>query len=124
MRAVQIVLVLVVLSTVVATFAHRLRVPPPSLLVVAGVAVGLLPHVPAIQVSPDVVSLVVLPPLLFAAGEERSWPQLRRVWRPVVVLSVGLVLASAGAVIPSSSSTPARNRRKASSSGSPSTSAS
>ena len=98
MRAVQIVLVLVVLSTVVATFAHRLRVPPPSLLVVAGVAVGLLPHVPAIQVSPDVVSLVVLPPLLFAAGEELSWRELRRVWRPVVVLSVGLVLASAGAV--------------------------
>ena len=98
MRAVQIVLVLVVVSTVVATFAHRLRVPPPSLLVVAGVAVGLLPGVPAVQVSPDVVSLVVLPPLLFAAGEELSWPQLRRVWRPVVVLSVGLVLASAGVV--------------------------
>jgi CPA1 family monovalent cation:H+ antiporter len=98
MRGVQIVLVLVVLSTVVATFAHRLRVPPPSLLVVAGVVVGVLPQVPAIQVSPDVVSLVVLPPLLFAAGEELSWPQLRRVWRPVVVLSVGLVLASAGAV--------------------------
>ena len=98
MRGVQIVLVLVVLSTVVATFAHRLRVPPPSLLVVAGVVVGLLPQVPAIQVSPEVVSLVVLPPLLFAAGEELSWPQLRRVWRPVMVLSVGLVLASAGAV--------------------------
>lgn len=98
MRSVQIVLVLIVLSTVVATFAHRLRVPPPSLLVVAGVLVGLMPSVPAIQVSPEVVSLVVLPPLLFAAGEDLSWPDLRQVWRPVVVLSIGLVLASAGAV--------------------------
>jgi Na+/H+ antiporter len=98
MRGAQIVLALIVLSTVVATFAHRLRVPPPSLLVVAGIAVGLLPHVPAVQVLPEVVSLVVLPPLLFAAGGDLSWPQLRRVWRPVVVLSVGLVLASAGAV--------------------------
>jgi Na+/H+ antiporter len=97
-RSVQIVLVLIVLSTVVATFAHRLRVPPPSLLVVAGVIVGVLPQVPAIQVSPDVVGLVVLPPLLFAAGEDLSWPDLRKVWRPVVVLSIGLVLASAGAV--------------------------
>lgn len=97
-RSVQIVLVLIVFATVVATFAQRLRVPPPSLLVVAGVAVGLLPGVPAIQVTPEVVSLVVLPPLLSAAGEDLSLPELRRVWRPVVVLSVGLVLASAGAV--------------------------
>jgi len=97
-RSVQIVLVLIVFATVVATFAQRLRVPPPSLLVVAGVTVGLLPGVPAIQVTPEVVSLVVLPPLLSAAGEDLSLPELRRVWRPVVVLSVGLVLASAGAV--------------------------
>jgi monovalent cation/hydrogen antiporter len=47
--------------------------------VVVGLAVGLLPGVPEIQVSPDVVSLVVLPPLLFAAGEELSWRELRRV---------------------------------------------
>lgn len=98
MRSVQIVLVLVVLATVVATFAQRWRVPAPSLLVVAGVVVGLIPAVPHVQVSPEVISLVVLPPLLFAAGEDLSWPTLREVWRPVVVLSVGLVIASAGAV--------------------------
>jgi len=97
-RSVQIVLVLVVVATVVATFAQRWRVPAPSLLVVAGVLVGLLPHASKIQATPDVISFVVLPPLLFASGEELSWPELRRVWRPVVVLSVGLVLASAGAV--------------------------
>jgi CPA1 family monovalent cation:H+ antiporter len=92
------VLVMIVFATVVATFAQRLRVPPASLLVVAGVVVGLLPGIPTIQITPEVVSLVVLPPLLFAAGEELSWRELRRVWRPVVVLSVGLVLASAGVV--------------------------
>jgi Na+/H+ antiporter len=97
-RSVEIVLVLVVLATVVAAFAQRWRVPPPSLLVVAGVLAGLLPHIPKIQITPDIISLVVLPPLLFAAGEDLSWPQLRRAWRPVVVLAVGLVLASAGAV--------------------------
>jgi CPA1 family monovalent cation:H+ antiporter len=98
MRSVQIVLVLIVFATVVATFARRLRVPAPSLLVVAGIVVSVLPGVPPIRVPPEAVSLVVLPPLLFAAGEDLSWPELRRVWRPVVVLSVGLVLASAGAV--------------------------
>ncbi len=98
MRDVEIVLLLVVLGTVVAVFASRLRVPAPSLLVLAGVLVGLVPGVPAVRASPDVVSLVVLPPLLYAASEELSLRELRAVWRPVAVLAVGLVLASAAAV--------------------------
>ncbi|WP_326835067.1 Na+/H+ antiporter [Amycolatopsis rhabdoformis] len=99
MRGVETVLFLVVIATVVATFANRLRVPAPSLLVVAGVVVGLLPGVPTIAVTPDVISLIVLPPLLFAAGEELPWRDLRAVARPVATLAVGLVLLSAAAVV-------------------------
>ena len=94
-RGVETVLLLVVLGTVVAAFAGRLRIPAPSLLVIAGLLIGLLPGVPEIRVPPDVVSLVVLPPLLYAASEELPWRDLRAVWRPVGVLAVGLVLASA-----------------------------
>jgi len=97
-RSVEAVLLLVVLGTVVAAFAKRLRVPAPSLLVAVGLAVGLLPGVPPVHVPPDVISLVVLPPLLYAASEELPWRDLRAVWRPVIVLAVGLVLASACAV--------------------------
>ena len=98
MRSVETVLLLVVLGTVVAVFAGRLRVPAPSLLVVAGLLIGLLPGVPAVRVPPEVVSLVVLPPLLYAASEELPWRDVRAVWRPVMILAVGLVLASAAAV--------------------------
>ena len=98
MRSVETIVLLVALATVVAAFANRLRVPAPSLLVAVGVAVGLLPGAPAVHVPPAVVSLVVLPPLLYAASEELSWRDLRAVWRPVAVLAVGLVLASAAAV--------------------------
>jgi CPA1 family monovalent cation:H+ antiporter len=63
-------LLLVVLGTVVAVFAGRLQIPASSLLVVARVLIGLLPGVPAVRVPPEVVSLVVLPPLLYAASEE------------------------------------------------------
>jgi len=97
-RSVETVLALVVLATVVAAFANRLRVPAPSLLVVAGLVVGLLPGVPPVRVTPGVVSLVVLPPLLYAASEELPWRDVRDVWRPVTLLAVGLVLASAAAV--------------------------
>ena len=98
MHGVETVLFLVVLGTVVAAFAGRLRVPAPSLLVIAGLVVALLPRFPPVHVPPDVVSLVVLPPLLYAASEELPWRDLRAVWRPVAVLAVGLVLASAAAV--------------------------
>jgi monovalent cation/hydrogen antiporter len=97
-RSIEIVLALVALGAVGAAFANRLRVPSPSLLVLAGLIAGLLPGVPAVRVSPDVVSFVVLPPLLWAATEDLPWRDLRAVWRPVIVLAVGLVLASAGAV--------------------------
>jgi CPA1 family monovalent cation:H+ antiporter len=97
-RGVETILFLVVLGAVVAAFAGRLRVPAPSLLVIAGLIVGLLPGFPPVTVTPEVVSLVVLPPLLYAASEELPWRDLRAVWRPVVILAVGLVLASAAAV--------------------------
>lgn len=98
MLGVGTVLALVVLATVVATFAHHLRVPAPSLLVVAGLAVALLPGVPQIEISPDVIGLVVLPPLLYASAQDMPWRELRAVWKPVGVLAIGLVLASAAAV--------------------------
>jgi Na+/H+ antiporter len=98
MRTVETVVLLVALATVVAAFAGRLRVPAPGLLVLAGLAAASLPGAPAVHVTPQVISLVVLPPLLYAASEELAWRDLRAVWRPVAVLAVGLVLASAAAV--------------------------
>jgi len=98
MHSVETVVVLVALATVVAAFAGRLRVPAPSLLVVAGLVAGLLPGVPQVHVPPAMVSLVVLPPLLYAASEELPWRDVQAVWRPVVALAVGLVAASAAAV--------------------------
>ncbi|WP_308042289.1 cation:proton antiporter [Streptomyces sp. 8L] len=98
MASVTVVLLLVVLATAVATGARHWRVPAPSLLVVAGLVAGLLPFVPEVRVAPDVISVVVLPPLLYASAEELSARELRPVWRPVAVLALGLVLASAAAV--------------------------
>ncbi|MFJ9447619.1 cation:proton antiporter [Kitasatospora sp. NPDC101235] len=98
MHVVAIVLVLVVLATTVATFARRLRVPAPSLLVLAGIGVALIPGVPALRVPPQIIGMVVLPPLLYASAEELSLRDLRTVWRPVTILSFGLVFASAAAV--------------------------
>jgi CPA1 family monovalent cation:H+ antiporter len=98
MRAVGTILFLVVLATAVATFARRWRIPAPSLLVIAGLVVALIPGTPAPRIPPQAIALVVLPPLLYASAEELSLRDLRLVWRPVTVLAFGLVLASAAAV--------------------------
>lgn len=95
MHTAEIVLGLLVLASAVAAFADRLRVPAPSLLVLAGLGVGLLPGVPSVHVAPDLVSLLVLPPLLYAAAVDVVVGDLRAVLRPVAVLAIGLVVASA-----------------------------
>jgi monovalent cation/hydrogen antiporter len=68
------------------------------LLVLVGLGVGMLPGAPPVHVPPELISLVVLPPLLYAASEELAIRDLRAVWRPVVVLALGFVMASAAAV--------------------------
>ncbi|WP_037577673.1 Na+/H+ antiporter [Phaeacidiphilus oryzae] len=98
MSELTVILLLVALATVVATGARRWSLPAPSVLVVVGVLVGLLPFVPDIAVSPEVISVGVLPPLLYASAEEISARDLKQVWRPVTVLAIGLVLATAVAV--------------------------
>jgi CPA1 family monovalent cation:H+ antiporter len=98
MHNIEAVLGLVVVAIAVAAAAGRLRTPAPSLLVVVGLGIGFIPGFSALQVSPDLVTLGVLPPLLFSAAQQISLIDLRQVWRPVAVLAVVLVVVTAAAV--------------------------
>ena len=81
----------------VRTAARRTGLPASVLLVVAGIAYGFAPG-PNLELDPEVVLDVVIPPLLYAAALESSVVALRRSSRAVLGLSVGLVLATALAV--------------------------
>jgi len=74
--------------------ARRFRVPYPSLLVLGGVALSFIPHVPQATLPPELVLLVFLPPLIFSAGWETSWRDLSRNGLNLASLAVGLVLAT------------------------------
>jgi monovalent cation/hydrogen antiporter len=89
------VLCLVLGVLVVTALAARLSFPAPILLVVAGVAVSFVPGVPAYQVDPEIVLAVLLPPLLGGAAFESSAVAIRRLIRPIVQLSVLLVILTA-----------------------------
>ncbi|MGV8965008.1 MAG: Na+/H+ antiporter [Cellulomonas sp.] len=83
---------------VLTPLADRVRVPLPVLLTVFGLLVPLMPFVPALRIDPDLILPVVLPPLLFAATQRSTTNEFRQNARPILLLAVGLTLASAAAV--------------------------
>lgn len=92
----ELVLIFALLGAVaaLATLANRLRVPYPVLLVLGGLGLAFVPGLPRVRLEPDLVFLLFLPPLLFAAAYFTSWRDLWANARPVGFLAVGLVLAT------------------------------
>lgn len=75
--------------------ARRTGLPDPVVLVVVGFAASFLPGAPSLQIPPEVVFLVFLPPLLFRASFLTSPQTLRRHATPIALLAVGLVVTTA-----------------------------
>jgi CPA1 family monovalent cation:H+ antiporter len=98
---VEIELVLtVILAAVLALLivAEWIRVPYPILLVVGGLALALVPGIPEVELEPELVLLILLPPLLYAAAFFTPLRELRRNIREISLLAIGLVLATMVAV--------------------------
>lgn len=98
LHQVETVVMLLVAVIVLTAIARRLLIPYPILLVLAGLTLSLLPGLPTIRPDPDVVFLVFLPPILWAAAYLGSLREFLRNLRPILLLAIGLVLITAGAV--------------------------
>src|SRR4051795_10651597 len=72
--------------------ANWWQVPYPIPLVLGGLALGLVPGIPEIELDPDLVLLLFLPPLLYAAAFFSDLRALRTNLRPISLLAIGLVL--------------------------------
>ncbi|MBI3811110.1 MAG: Na+/H+ antiporter [Nitrospirae bacterium] len=95
---IQIVLVLIAAMVGLTILANRLSIPAPLVLVPAGVVLGFIPWFPQIELNPDLILLVFLPPLVYAGGAFSSWQAFRKNLRPIFLLSSGLVLFTMGIV--------------------------
>jgi CPA1 family monovalent cation:H+ antiporter len=95
---IQIVLFLLAVLVLVAVVAQRLKTAPSILLVVAGIALALVPGLPPIELAPELVLLVLLPPLIYSAGVSMSWREFRFNLRNVTLLAFGCVVFSTCAV--------------------------
>ncbi|QDA61075.1 Na+/H+ antiporter [Hymenobacter jejuensis] len=88
----ELILALLAAVTVLAEVADRLKLPYPILLVLAGMGLGMVPGLPRVALAPDLVFLLFLPPLLYAAAWSTSWPDFKAARRPIGLLALGCVL--------------------------------
>jgi monovalent cation/hydrogen antiporter len=98
---VEIAFYLVVLAAAVLTvtaLAGRLGWSGPLLLIAAGIAGSFIPGVPSVHLPEEVVLLGLLPPLLYAAAIQTSLVDFNANRRPILLLSVGLVVFTAAGV--------------------------
>ncbi len=72
--------------------APALRIPYPILLVLGGLAIGVVPGMPNVELQPELIFFGVLPPLLYGAAFFTSLRDLRATVRPIGLLAVGLVV--------------------------------
>jgi Na+/H+ antiporter len=94
----QTVLLMMAVLALVAVVARRLHIAPSILLVVAGVGVALIPGLPAVNLAPELVLLVFLPPLIYSAGVSMSWREFRYNLRPISLLAFGCVIFTTCAI--------------------------
>src|SRR5713101_159236 len=91
-HSVEIVfLVLLLFVVLFATLARKLQTPYPIVLVIAGLLLSFIPGIPKIPLNPDLIFLVVLPPLLYAAAWMTSWRDFKFNLVSILMLAFGLV---------------------------------
>src|SRR6266849_6634746 len=88
----ELILICLVAVALLALVARKIRVPYPILLTCGGVLLALVPGLPSIQLEPQLVFNLFLPPLLFPAALFTSWRDFRANLRPISLLAIGLVL--------------------------------
>jgi CPA1 family monovalent cation:H+ antiporter len=92
MENVELIVLLLFGVTFLAVLSNKYRFPFPILLVVCGVLISLIPHVPVIMLKPEIVFFIFLPPLLYEAAWKTSWHEFKSAIRPITLAAVGLVL--------------------------------
>src|SRR5262245_31740704 len=95
---VETVVLVMVAVLVLMTIARRIPIPYPIFLVLGGLGLSFVPHVPVVRLDPDLVFLIFLPPILWAAAYFTSLRDFRGNLRPITLLAFGLVIATTAAV--------------------------
>ncbi len=100
-HSIQVLVLLLIVIAAVGVVAKRVGVPPAIFLVLTGVLLALVPGLPTVRLAPDVVLLLVLPPVIYSSAVAMSWREFRFNLRSISLLAIGCVafttIAAAGA---------------------------
>jgi CPA1 family monovalent cation:H+ antiporter len=94
----ELVLALLIAVAALVTIARRLGIAYPIFLVIGGLLLGLVPGMPRVHIEPDILFLLVLPPLLYIAAYFTPLHSLRANLGAISSLAIGLVIATTAAV--------------------------
>src|SRR5579863_6984132 len=95
---IQVLVSLLAVIAAVGILARRLDLPPAILLILTGVVLALVPGLPPVEMAPEFVLLLILPPLIYDAAVAMSWREFRFNLRPIALLAIGCVLFTAAIV--------------------------
>jgi NhaP-type Na+/H+ or K+/H+ antiporter len=88
----QVLILLLAVISAVGLIAKRLQIPAAILLVITGVGLALIPDLPTLQLAPDLVLLLVLPPIIYWDAVKMSWKEFRFNLRPIALMAIGCVV--------------------------------
>src|ERR1700722_16425242 len=94
----QLFVVLLAVIAVVAFFSARLKIPSAILLVLTGVVLALVPGLPTVELAPEFVLLLVLPPVIYSSAAALCWREFRSNLRPISLRAVCCVVFTTIAV--------------------------
>jgi CPA1 family monovalent cation:H+ antiporter len=94
----EIFLFLLAVLAGAALLAKRFNIAPAILLLLAGIALAFFPGMPGLELPPELVLLMVLPPLIYSAAVAMSWREFKHNLRPIILLAVGCVIFTAAMV--------------------------
>ncbi len=98
MLILKTLVLLVACAVVLGWLARHFNVAYPIVLVLGGIALGFVPKLPDFPLDPNLILVVVLPPILYQAARSTSWRDFRANFQPISMLAVGLVAATTVAV--------------------------
>lgn len=94
----SIVLFILAIMIVLSALADKVRVPYPILLITAGIAIGFIPTLPDIELDPEVIFLIFLPPMLYDAAFNISFKEFRTNINTIGTLAISLVFITASGI--------------------------
>lgn len=89
---VELVFLLLLLFIVAfGLLARKIGTPYPIVMVIGGLLLSFVPGVPSVTLNPDLIFLIILPPLLYASAWATSWRDFRYNLISIFLLAFGLV---------------------------------